>query len=855
MKKFVYKGRKTGAISFPLGGIGTGCIGLSGNGRLVDWEIAGRPSKGSLNGFSHFAVRAERDGKVLDARVLQGDLHPHYMGEFGKPHCFHGYGWGPQRENMAGVPHFREVEFNGEFPFAELAFKGSAFPGKVKMTAFNPFIPLNDKDSGIPAAFFDISITNPTRKQITYSVIGALGNPLKANNLHRFSRAGGLSRLHLASDGYDEKEFGAGDLTLATDAKDVSHQCYWFGGAWFDNLEVYWREMMTPGPFKNRTYTPAVAGSGNTGMLASRISAAPGRTVHVRYVIAWSYRWAMCYWNDTAARRAEAAKRGVPWMWRHYYATQWKDSRDSAGYALKHWDRTLAETRMFKDSVYASDLPREAIEAVSANLAILKTATVLRLEDGTLYGWEGVGCDAGCCEGSCTHVWNYAQAFPFLFPKLERSMRTANYRYNQDKHGGMHFRIMLPLGIGRISMFCADGQFGDIMKTYRDWKVSGDTGWLRTLWPAVKKSIEFAWSPDNPHRWDPDKTGVLQGRQHHTLDMELFGPNSWLTGFYLGGLKAAAEMADALGEPDTADEYRALFAKGKAWTDENLFNGEYYHQIVDLKDKSIAERFDAMQYWNDEHKELKYQIGEGSEIDQIVAQWHANLYGLGEIFDPAQVRTTLKSLFKNNFRPEMREYFNACRVYALNDEGGLVVCHWPEGKYRPICPLPYSGETQNGYEWAAIVQMIQGGLVKNAMKALVALRSRYDGEKRNPWNEFECGNNYARSMASYSLLNAFSGFQFDMTRGFVGFKPVVAGTRKFRCFWSLDSGWGEIRLDRSKAELVVLHGKLTVSELSLPITPGTIKIGRKNVRFTVEEGRIKLRNPVTINAGTPLRVG
>ena len=81
------------------------------------------------------------------------------------------------------------------------------------------------------------------------------------------------------------------------------------------------------------------------------------------------------------------------------------------------------------------------------------------------------------------------------------------------------------------------------MKVYREWKICGDTEWLRACGPNVS-AIAFAWHPDNEDRWDPDKTGVLWGRQHHTLDMELFGPNAWLTGFYLGALKAAAEMAE-----------------------------------------------------------------------------------------------------------------------------------------------------------------------------------------------------------------------------------------------------------------------------------------------------------------------
>ena len=120
MSTHVYRGAKTKTISFPLGGIGTGCIGLAGNGRLIDWEIFNHPSKGSVNGFSHFAVRAERDGEVLDARILQGDLPPPYIGEMTAT-GHRGFGFGPRREFLAGTPHFKDVAFRGEFPVAEQA--------------------------------------------------------------------------------------------------------------------------------------------------------------------------------------------------------------------------------------------------------------------------------------------------------------------------------------------------------------------------------------------------------------------------------------------------------------------------------------------------------------------------------------------------------------------------------------------------------------------------------------------------------------------------------------------------------------------------------------------------------------
>ena len=329
-------------------------------------------------------------------------------------------------------------------------------------------------------------------------------------------------------------------------------------------------------------------------------------------------------------------------------------------------------------------IPLPVLDAAAANISILKSPTTLRLEDGTFYGWEGCHPNAGSCEGSCTHVWNYQQALPFLFPALERSMREVDYKYNMNPAGGMSFRLSLPLGTNyNTERPCADGQFGNILKLYRDWKLSGDSEWLKKLWPRAKKTIEYAWSADNIDLWDPEQTGVLWGRQHHTLDMELFGPNSWLTGFYLGALKAGAEMATAVGEPETATLYKSIYEKGRAWVDDNLFNGEYFIQKIDLGDRAVLAPFAATEkaagvlgdgvetlYWSGEHKELKYQLGDACLIDQVLGQWHASLYGLGEILDADKTLSSLKAIYRHNFTPNLGDIYNPCRVFGLYDEAG-----------------------------------------------------------------------------------------------------------------------------------------------------------------------------------------
>ena len=258
---FTYRGDQLNEISFPLGGIGSGSIGLAGNGRLIDWEIFNRPNKGSINGFSHFAVKAERGGEVLDARVLHGDLTGPLSGSL-RSTWLHSYGFGPTRASLGGLPHFADVEFEGTFPVATLSFADAKFPGAVSLRAFNPFIPGNSDDSSIPAACFEVQLANTSDDDLHYTVALALTNPAgPAKSVNRAARDGAARLLTLGSSGIAAEHPSYGDLTAATDCPEVSFQEYWFRGAWFDDLTIYWHDFTTPGAFTNRNY-PEPAGAG-----------------------------------------------------------------------------------------------------------------------------------------------------------------------------------------------------------------------------------------------------------------------------------------------------------------------------------------------------------------------------------------------------------------------------------------------------------------------------------------------------------------------------------------------------------------------------------------------------------------
>ncbi|MBQ4354156.1 MAG: hypothetical protein IJC71_04605 [Clostridia bacterium] len=843
MKNTVFTGNALNEISFPLGGIGAGCIGLAGNGRLIDWEIFNRPNKGSTNGNSHFAVKATKNGSLLDARVINGDVNTNLAGALGR-----GFGSGLTAATMAGFPHFRNCTFTGEFPIAYVDFSDDAFPGTIRLTAWSPLIPLNDKDSSIPAAFFEFAVTNTTDETLDYTVGAVLRNPY-GSSVNEYRTDGKHHAMFLSQTkfGADSTEYG--DLTIASDTVGaVSYQQYWYRGGWHDGLERYWRNFTEQDTYENRVYdTPGNADFAN---LAVKCTAAPGETVRFRYVISWSRPNCANYWNRCIEKDEAGNDKEV--TWKNYYAVLFENSHASAVYALSQWDRLWEGTRQYHDELFASTLPEDVVEAISATVSVLKTPTVLRLENGEFYGWEGVWESTGSCEGTCTHVWNYAYALCFLFPNLERSIRETDFLYNQDENGRMAFRMQLPLGRG-VGGFraCVDGQMGGVIKTYRDWKISGDDTWLRKWWPAVKKSLEYAWSEKNPDKWDLDRDGVMEGRQHHTLDMELFGPSSWLEGFYLAALRCGAEMADRMGEHDSAEEYRALFAKGQAWCEENLFNGKWYAQKLDLKDKSYLEQFEnAMGYWNDESGEIKYQIGDGCLLDQCLAQWHANIIGIGEIFDKEHLHTALENTYKNNFLPDMRSHYNTFRLFALNDEAGTIICSFPKEVETPAIPIPYAQESMHGFEYAFAGLLISEGMVDEGVSVVKAIRDRYRGYNRNPWNEIECGSNYARSMASFALIPIFSGFRFAMQDKTLGFAPITEGD--YRGIWAVDAAWGRYEKTGAATELTILSGALELNALQLPYYTEvqSVTADGEAIPFTFADGTLsfaaKVQNSLSV---------
>jgi uncharacterized protein (DUF608 family) len=546
--------------------------------------------------------------------------------------------------------------------------------------------------------------------------------------------------------------------------------------------------------------------------VCARTTIPPGGERTVTFLLGWHFpnrhTWGISKSCDSGSCCSSADRIG------NYYTGQYADAWDVLAKTAPRLPRLEADTVAFVDSFCASALPAEVKEAALYNLSTLRSQTCFRTPDGNLYGFEGCHDQVGCCDGSCTHVWNYEQATAFLFGSLARTMRTVEFGHATNDEGMMAFRVHLPLergperGYGRAA---ADGQMGCIMKLYRDWQLSGDDDLLRRLWPQARRTLEFCWLPGS---WDADRDGVMEGCQHNTMDVEYYGPNPQMEGWYLGALRAAEEMARYLGETDFAADCAALYAQGRAWTDANLFNGEYYeHEIRPPASEDAIHPALRVGMGSSDLQDPDLQLGAGCLVDQLVGPLMARICGLGDVLDRSHVRKTLRSIMTYNRQVGFHGHFNHMRGYVLGDESALLMASYPRGR-RPRRPFPYFTEVMTGFEYAAAVHMLYEGQTRAGLQVIRDIRDRYDGRRRSPFNEAECGHHYARAMASWGGVLALTDFHYSAKTGVL----QITG-EPGRHFWSAGDAWGTCTVKAARhgrrASLAVRGGVLTLQALTL----------------------------------------
>ncbi len=831
----VFRGRQREMIGFPLGGVAAGCISLGGRGQLEEWWIFNRPDKGRSPQYAFPAIRVEAANQKPVVRVLEARIEPPYSR-------------GPSdmgSNNVPGLPRLATCTFTGEYPMARIDFEDSALPVRVSLEAFTPIIPLDADESGLPMAVLRYRVTNPGSATAKVSIAWSIENPVgtqqrhgdaNANSAHGrqndYRESGGTQGLLMGNPFLGSTDPQAGTFALALLGTDEGHVSYlrgWPSARWWESPLLFWEDFTSDGRLG-----PEAPTRGPVGALCLEKEIPAGGTAEYTFLLAWHFP------NRTPRHCGWAAPKGHENdVIGNYYCTRFKDAWAVAEYAGQHLSSLEERTRKFLGAVRDTTLPGAIKDAALANLSTLATPTAFRTSDGAFHGFEGCNDHDGCCFGSCTHVYAYEPATAHVFPTLSRSLREQQFGFSTSAEGLMDFREKLPYGIEHYGVAAADGQMACIVKAYHDWRLSGNTDWLRRQWPGIKRALEFAWIKGG---WDGNRDGVMEGIQHNTYDVEFIGPNPFCGMWYLAALRAGEEMARVVGDASAAAEYQRLFRKGSEWVDQNLFNGEFYVQKVgSISRDDIAKGLQAgMGTVDTEHP--TFQVGDGCLSDQLMGQYFALIAGLGLLVDHKHALKSLRSIWKYNYKQDLADHVSVQRAYALNHEAGLVMCVYPHGE-QPRVPFPYFAEVWSGSEYAAAALMMDMGMVSEGVQIVENTRRRFDGEKRNPWSEAECGYHYARPMASWAPLLALSGFRYDGVEKSVAALPLL-NPDNFSSFWSAGTAWGSFSQhkqgEKVRFTLSVMEGslacrKVTVRARKAAGSASTGKIGNKSLPYQIQQ--------------------
>ncbi len=811
-----YSGDYLRRIAFPIGGIGAGMFCLEGCGAISHMSIRHRPQ--IFNEPAMFAAVSVK-GIPNGAKVIEGPV-PEWK-------IFGGRGTGNGAAMTTyGLPRFRNAIFNTSFPFSTISLKDEDIPLAVELKGWSPFIPGDADNSSLPVGALEYHFTNTssTKAEAVFSYNSR--NFMIANE-----QEGAIKKMQhgfvLSQNGTTEKPQLQGDFAIFTDDTNAVVDHCWFRGGWWDPLTMIWNTIRD-GEIKNN---PPVESDAPGASVFVPFSLQPGEKKVIRVLMSWYVPFSDMHIGDVNKDKEKCTSPGCCNTsdelgdkidtqlvnYRPWYSSRFGDIGEVTDYWRQQYDALQGKTALFTKAFYASTLPAEVMEAVAANLTILKTPTVMRQFDGRLWNFEGCGDEGGCCHGSCTHVWNYAQAIAHLFPSLERTLRHTEFCESQNAEGHQNFRSNIPISPATHTFHAAaDGQLGGIMKVFREWRISGDNEWLKKLFPLVKQSMDYCI-----RTWDPRGKGLIEEPHHNTYDIEFWGPDGMCTSFYLGALDAFCRMGKFM--KINISSYQKLYEKGKKYMESELYDGEYFIQQiqyqglnapdpVEAAKKSFGGEYSAEAIALLQKEGPKYQYGKGCLSDGILGGWIAMMCGLDNPVDTAKVRSHLLSVHKYNLKKNLSEHANPQRpAYAVGEEGGLLLCTWPKGGKLSL-PFVYSDEVWTGIEYQVASHLMLTGNVNEGVEIVRICRNRYSGKTRNPFNEYECGSWYGRALSSYGLLQGLTGVRYDAVD-----KKLYVDSKvgDFTSFIATETGFGNVYFRNGKVAMDVMYGKIPVQKVML----------------------------------------
>jgi uncharacterized protein (DUF608 family) len=830
----VYKGEELTTIGMPCGGIAAGQLYVRGDGTLAGWWISNNAyntgyGKDSLMNFptalgpwkvcyqtftpvsyidQGFTVSVTQNGKTVRRALDKHDLD--------------------------------DVSFVGEYPLARIGYasRQDPLPVAISLDVFSPFIPLNARESATPGTIMKYTLKNTTGQPLDVTLTGRVQNLVcldlkdSITGMHRNTvvRGDGMTSVvmdlvrpaYLRGGQVPANHPYMGNLSLSV-----------LGENGFADADLNSAAGGKPVPAAEKKMgEKLVGGAGITVRLK------PGERREVTFLLTWFFpnRPSYYYGDDVTKVIPNDWNTALPTkgatILGNMYANWYGGSLDVALWLQKNLVRLSRETYRFHDTYYDNTtIPYWLAQRLMMPVSTLATETCEWWANDKFWAWEGVGS----CVGTCTHVWNYEQALARLFPELERNIRERTDFETSFQADGS---VLARNGWGDVLI---DGHAGAILKAYREHLFSDNGLFLSRNWPRIKKAMEYLIGQDE------NEDGLIEKTQANTYDIAFYGANTYVGGLYLAALKAAARMAELERDTVFASRCATIFEKGRDNTVKKLWNGAYFKQDVDLV------------------QHPKYQYANGCLSDQLLGQTWSHLVDLGYIYPQDKVKTALQSVWKYNWAPDVavqNKVHPPERVYADAGEAGLLVCTWPFGKHMGEDGVRYRDEVWTGIEYQVATNMIYENMVNEGLSIVKALHDRYNGTRHNPWNEIECGDHYARALASWGVLMALEGYDYDGPQKKIGFSPRIQQDN-FKAFFTGAEGWGSLGQQRTAGlqtnTVSVGYGKLPLALLETNAVKAPVKVEvsvnaiKIPCTYTYQDQRLRVQfDGITINQGQQL---
>jgi uncharacterized protein (DUF608 family) len=784
-------------IGMPVGGIMCGMVYLGGDGRLWLWDVFNKNQSGVV--YKNIPWHEKIQFNFDYVRPFDGanyvepvkEVRPLDQG-FSVKIDFDG----KSIEKKLEAAEWDEVSFEATYPVATVRFSDRSVPVSIVLKAYSPFIPLDENDSALPATILSYSIENKSGSSASITFKGWLEN-----------KAGLYSAVDAeyfrVNEAVKDQKFTG--VTMRAQSHNWADESFWhapdFGNFCIASFNENTEVIASGTPSKKHIDEKHV------GTVANKVVLQPGSSSQLNYVISWYFP------NLTFDKLKDEGGR--------HYKKRFKDSTEVVRYIHDNFDSLSKQTLLWADTWYKeSTLPHWFLERTFLNTSILASTTCHWFESGRFYAWEGIGS----CPGTCNHVWQYAQAVGRIFPGLERDTRERvdlGIGFYDDGHIGFRAEYDTQPAV--------DGQAGRILDIYREHQMSADDAFLRRNWPKTKKAVEFLLKQDT------NGDGMTDTQLENTLDAKWPGEIAWIVGLSVTAIKASQRMAEEMGDTQFASRCGDYVAKGKANMEKLLFNGEYFIHRPD----PVKGRDGVIGSYNTCH------------IDQVYGQSWAFQVGLGRTIDREKTLSALKALWKYNFTTDVGPYLaehHGGRPYALPGEGGMIMNTNPKNEEAPYgvkdaWQVTYFHECMSGFEHQVASHMMAEGMVEESLILTRTIHDRYHASKRNPFNEVECSDHYARAMASYGSFITACGFTYHGPKKEIGFAPKI-GADNFKAAFTAAEGWGTYSQVKKGKSL----------ECVIDVKWGKLAVKKINVEKNGKASTVDLPSVREVTPGNPLRV-